>query len=149
MTVIRKLVLTAVTTTTLVTAAAADARPRWGYGGHWRHYGHGGDVAGALIGGLIIGGLIGAAASSAERRRGPRELEASWPEDRAADACAAAVERERGGRVEEISDVTRYRDGWNVTGVIDTPNRSDSFSCSYQFGRVEDVLYGSEYRPAG
>ena len=149
-----KLVTATAAAALLITSATpAFARP-WGYGGYHHRY-HGGGSGGALVGGLIVGGLLGAVVASSNNDRGARgreEYRGDAPQDRAAEACAAAVEGERGGRVSQISDVGAFGDGWRVEGVIDSGERDargyfrpDSFSCSVRYGRVDDVRYGSDY----
>ncbi len=148
--------ITATAAAAVLTTSAAPALARPGYYGGYRHYHHGGgDVGGALIGGLIVGGLLGAVVASSDRDRGPRvrqEYRGDVQSDRAAEACAAAVEGERGGRVSQITDVGGYADGWRVEGVVDSGERDargylrpDSFSCTVRYGRVDDVRYGSDY----
>ncbi len=160
---LRKLVTAAAAAALLATSATpAFARP-WGYGGGYYQgggyygggYDHGGGSGGALVGGLIVGGLLGAVVASSNNDRGSRgreEYRGPAPQDRAAEACAAAVEGERGGRVSQITDVGAFGDGWRVEGVIDSGERDargyfqpDSFSCSVRYGRVDDVRYGSDY----
>ena len=160
MTLFRKLVISAATAATLIGATAPAAAQGWGrgygrgYGGGWHHRG-GGDVGGALVGGLIIGGLFGALAASSRDRDYDRDP-GPTAKDRAADACAIAVEDDRRANVRQVTRVDWFDEGWHVEGIIDGgdpdgPNlgRPDSFSCSYRYGKVDDIRYGSDYRPRG
>lgn len=77
-------------------------------------------------------------------------------EDAAIDACAIAAEQQgydRGFRavVQDINGVERYRDGWNVDGVIEARRgwrerpESWGFRCLVRDGRVVNVDLGTEF----
>lgn len=151
---------------TSVTPAMAQGYPSYGYNsgygygdrGHYRHRRHNRGVsAGDVIAGVAIIGVIaaiaGAASKSNNRNNGYRGNINS--EDQAADACATRFEQRYGNsaRVRNIDDVRRTRDGYEVSGTIETNDRDDRnsqrFSCSVRYGQVEDVRIDSNYAYRG
>jgi hypothetical protein len=139
--------------------AATPAMARDYHHHHWHRWHRdridGGDV---LAGALILGGIaaIASAASKQDReeRRAPaapppvpddrQEYGYDGPErdqglDRAAGMCIDAVERGR-ERVDTVDNVARDRDGWAVSGALES---GAGFTCRIgNDGRVRNVDVG-------
>nr|WP_166175194.1 hypothetical protein [Altererythrobacter segetis] len=133
--------------------AATPAMAR-GYHHHWQRWHRdrvdGGDI---LAGALIIGGIAAIASAASNRDREERQsVPPPVPEDRqgyaydgadrnegldrAADICADAVERGP-NRVDSVDNVTRDRDGWEVSGALEN---GAGFSCRIgNDGKVQGV----------
>lgn len=79
-------------------------------------------------------------------------------EDDAIDACVVAAEQEGHSRsrvaaVRDIMDVERYRDGWDVIGVLETRDswraeRRDpaTFRCTVRQGEIADLRFNDSWR---
>ncbi|HSQ97037.1 MAG TPA: hypothetical protein VLM18_13210 [Croceibacterium sp.] len=126
---------------------------------HYRHWHHhdgidGGDV---LAGALILGGIAAIASAASHQDREDREpaappavlqdrqgysyrgAERDTGLDRAADICADAVERGP-DRVDSVDNVARDRDGWAVTGTLES---GAGFTCRIgNDGQVRGVNLG-------
>jgi len=139
----------------MLAATPADARERWGRWGHRDRV-----DAGDVIAGVLVLGTIAAIANSAKNNR-ERERTEGYPVpyprdderyryrtpegygrnesrgmDRAADICAAEVERQA-GRVGSVDGVNRNADGWQVSGELENGR---AYSCWIgNDGRVSDV----------
>jgi len=124
---------------------------------HWHHHDgiDGGDV---LAGALILGGIAAIASAASKQDREDRKPAAPPPVpqdrqgysyrgaerdtglDRAADMCADAVERGP-DRVDSVQNVARDRDGWAVTGTLES---GAGFTCRIgNDGQVEGVNLGA------
>jgi len=119
----------------------------------YRHRRNRVDAGDVLAGVLIIGG-IAAIASAATRNKRERSYPVNQPRyrdsrgdtrssggqgiDGAVDMCLREIERDV--RVNNVDNVNRSGEGWNVTGTI---YNGDSFSCSIgNDGRVDSISYG-------
>ena len=143
------------------TPAMAQGFPGGGYGNpygdRYRRHHDRGISAGDVIAGVAIIGVIAAiaaAASGSKNRNGGYRGNIN-SEDQAADACASRIEQRYGNsaRVRNIEDVQRTREGYEVTGTVETNDRNDRgaqrFTCSIRYGQVEDVRIDSGYAYQG
>ncbi len=149
---------------TSVTPAMAQGYPTYGYNDgygsrdYYRHRRHNRGVsAGDVIAGVAIIGVIAAIAGAASKSNNRNDSYRGNinSEDQAADACASRFEQRYGdsARVRNIDDVRRTRDGYEVSGTIETNDRDDRnsqrFSCSVRYGQVEDVRIDSSFAYRG
>lgn len=139
-------------------------RPGWGshggsWGGHRRYRGYrhrdGFDFGDFVLGAIVAGGIAAAIASAKDRDRdGGRDRDGRYgardsaAENRAAELCSEAAEREAGrrgdrdARVEDISYVGRDGDGWRVEGRLADRDRYQDgapFVCGVTDGRIDYV----------
>ena len=154
---------------TSATPAMAQGFPGGGFpgggfpgGGQYRHHDRGISAGDVIAGVAVIGvlaAIAGAASKSNNRNRDydDRDRGRINSEDEAANACASRVEQRlgNGGRISNIDNVYRTRDGYEVRGTIDTRDWHDRdrdgqrFSCSIRYGEVDDVRIDSGYADRG
>lgn len=166
----------------LATSMPAMARPRYGYPGYGqpgyghgypgygyrRHHGDGFDFGDFLLGAVIAGGIAAVATGAMKNATRPGRDDrtgtgsdprrdgrgATGEQGEAADACAAAAERQASryasdARVTDISRVSRDGDGWRVEGVVSTGDERSyrdqrNFQCGVRYGAVDFVQLGDE-----
>ena len=164
MTMLRSVTAGAVAAAMLATSAAPAAAQGYGngygrpsYGQGWngnRNRHRGNDNTGAIVAGVIGVGILAAILASSSKSKGDNAYGNSYGSIRsdndAADACAAAAERQSGGnaRTRSIDAVDQVGGGFNVRGTM-TVSSSDyddrdsgGFSCTVRQGNVQRVDFG-------
>lgn len=145
--------------TALAAAFSLAAMPALAHDHHHRWHDHDGINGGAVLAGaLILGGIAAIAGAASKQDREDREpappslisqdrqgysyrgADRDMGLDRAADMCADAVER-GSDRVDSIDNVARDREGWAVTGELES---GAGFTCRIgNDGQVKGVNLGA------
>jgi hypothetical protein len=167
MTMLRSVTAGAVAAAMLATSAApamaqgypggygSYGRPTYGQGYNNNRYRHrGNDNTGAIVAGVIGVGILAAILASSSKSKSSNAYGNSYGSIRsdndAADACAAAAERQSGGngRTRSIDAVDQVNGGFNVRGTVSvsSSNYDDrdarGFSCTVRQGNVQRIDFG-------
>jgi hypothetical protein len=116
----------------LATSVAADAR-------HRRHRHHDDvDAGDVVVGAIVVGGIAALLSGSSEEKR--------RRQDAAVDLCSGEAESRTGDRVAAVTDVSKRRGYYTVTGELegDRGGYGESFRCTVRNG----TIYRFETRPA-
>lgn len=106
------------------------------------------DVGDALVGAAVVGVLAAILTSSKNKKTASATKRGDInSEDAAVDACATATERQagNGSSVNDITQVDKNADGWDVEGLLEQRysgrEGSDNhrFTCSVRYGAVEHI----------
>lgn len=120
-----------------------------GYGhGRWHRNRDNFDLGDALVGAAVVGVLAAILTSSKNKKTASTANRGNInSEDAAVDACATATERQagNGSSVNDITQVDKNADGWDVEGLIEQRysgregGEGHRFTCSVRYGAVEHI----------